>query len=272
MWNQKKPPWFEAIIDLINPILSPITATVINAVKTGASIYQAMSIVLACFSQLWDCITSSVPLIARIIQDLLPVDITPIGNSTLLQLVLSALYSNLQKKSELIQKKQVKFDKTPIHDETTCVKPTKGFLTHKNSVCSFDGTVSTDDTIALAVAEALCSIDEDDKHTEQISEFINQAKESLETDMVEHDGHKRVETIQQMTEILVGDILMNKYGKKSLKVLHYFIQCNSEWISQKLTENAVVRLPGANRAHPVPNHLLHTMFHIGSRSFDQVSV
>ncbi|GJQ69311.1 hypothetical protein Trydic_g6444 [Trypoxylus dichotomus] len=267
IWNQKRPAWYEAIIDLITPILSPITRTVINAVKTGASMYQAMSIILACFSQLWDCINPAIPVVAHLIHELLPADVTPIGNSALLQLLLSALYSDLLKKSEVIQKKQVKFARASIYDEAT---PAKDPLVHKNSICSFDGTVSTEDAIALAVAEAICSIDEDNKHTEQIGEFLEQARQCLDDDIVHSDGCRRVERIQQSVEILASDILMSQYGKRSLKILHHFLACNSEWVFQNLQVSPVTTVVEANRANPVPNHLLHVMFHIGYKQFDQL--
>ncbi|KAI4457536.1 hypothetical protein MML48_7g00003443 [Holotrichia oblita] len=270
VWNQKRPPYFEAIIDLINPILPPITRTVINAVKTGASMYQAMSIVLACFSQLWDCINPIIPLISHLIHDLLPAEITPIGNSALLQLLLSALYTDLLRKSEAIEKKQVKFAKVQTQDEVAVATPSKNPLSHKNSICSFDGTGGTEDGIALAVAEALCSIDEDNKHTEQIQEFLEQAKQSLEDDLIENEGCGRVETTHQIIEILASDVLMSHYGKKSLKVLHHFLICNSEWIFQNLHVSPAGSSTEANRVNPVPNHLLHTMFHIGYKSFDQL--
>ena len=207
MWNQKRPPWYEAILQLLEPILPTVSKTVISAVHTGASMYQAMSIVLACFSQLWQCVDSCVSRIAYLVQELLPVNVHPIGNSCLLQLLLSSLYSELLRISEC-QKKEVKFADCAV---------TKDPLVHKNSVCSFDGTTSTEEAIALAIAEALCSIDEDNKHTEQIDEFIEQAKYYSNTEDDQLGGCKRVENSQQI-EMLTSDVLMSKFGKRSLKV------------------------------------------------------
>lgn len=45
---------------------------------------------------------------------------------------------------------------------------------------SFDGSLSSVSSVALAIAEALCSIDEENKHTEQIQNFIKQTQQSVE--------------------------------------------------------------------------------------------
>lgn len=40
VWNQKRPPWLEAILHLIYPVLDPIIHMLIVAVQTGATMYQ----------------------------------------------------------------------------------------------------------------------------------------------------------------------------------------------------------------------------------------
>lgn len=40
VWNQKRPPWFEALHHLIYPILTPIANILISSMQTGATIYQ----------------------------------------------------------------------------------------------------------------------------------------------------------------------------------------------------------------------------------------
>lgn len=43
VWNQKRPPWFEAIIHLVYPVLDPIVHMLISAVQTGATVYQVFT-------------------------------------------------------------------------------------------------------------------------------------------------------------------------------------------------------------------------------------
>ncbi|KAF5287146.1 hypothetical protein FQR65_LT12332 [Abscondita terminalis] len=272
VWNLNYPPWYKAIITLIRPLLGSIVTTVVSAVQTGASMYQAMTIVLACFLQLWDCVDATVPRVAFLLQEALPADIVPIGKSTLLQMLVSALYKELLIKSEET-KKCVKFgDDNKDDTSSTNANLTRQItLEHKNSVCSFDGVNNSVEAVALAVAEALCSIDEDDKHTTEIEELLKQAKLHLEREAVHSEGCKRVEESVQMSEILVSDLLMSPEGKKSLKILYHFIRCNYEWLLQILSVSEETIPFEPNKAVIINDKLLHTMFHVGYRPFDQVS-
>lgn len=179
--------------------------------------YQAMLITLACFSQLWDGVSSILPKIASLIQDILPVDVTPLNHSVLLQILISSLYTDLLHHAEN-KAKEVKFSSKFSTDSSPNRDTVQTQSMHKNSVCSFDGTLSSHEAIALAVAESLCSIDEDNKHTDQIDEFLEQVKDNSELYDCSTDGSSRVEGNEQMTEILASDILMTVHGKKSLKV------------------------------------------------------
>lgn len=171
--------------------------------------YQAMSIVLGCYSQLWECIHQSVPQIAALIQDLLPGSVMPIGKSVLLHILNAALYSELLTKSENIKKELRFVEATPAKEKC---------MDHKNSITSFDGTVNTPEAITLAIAEALCSIDEDNKHTEEINEILNQSAELLSEINDANEGCKRVEQNIHTCEVLASDLLETNEGKRSLKV------------------------------------------------------
>lgn len=46
VWNQKRPPWFEAMHHLIYPLLTPIANILISSMQTGATIYQVRYIYL----------------------------------------------------------------------------------------------------------------------------------------------------------------------------------------------------------------------------------
>lgn len=49
IWNQKRPPWLEAILHLIYPVLDPVIHMLIVAVQTGASMYQVFLIIKTYF-------------------------------------------------------------------------------------------------------------------------------------------------------------------------------------------------------------------------------
>ncbi|XP_018570086.1 uncharacterized protein LOC108910070 [Anoplophora glabripennis] len=259
VWNQIRPPWYEAILHLISPLIPTITESIINAVQTGATMYQSMSLTLALLSFYWDCANPILTQISALLQEIIPADIVPMNNSALLQILVSALYSAFLHISEG-PKKEVKFAVT----ETNPSDNRRSFST------SFDAANSTTEAIALAVAESLCSIDEDNKHTDQIEEFLEQVKNCKPDLDFCAGGSSRVETTQQMLEVLVSDLLITTSGKKSLKTLYHFMKHNSEWLYQKLGVSEDKDDATPNKVISQPTRLLHTMFHIGYRPFDQL--
>ncbi|XP_062709375.1 uncharacterized protein LOC134288458 [Aedes albopictus] len=298
VWNQKRPPWLEAILHLIYPILNPIIHMLVSAVQTTASIYQAMSLSLSCFSEMWDCIPDCLYTVISCLTEILPAEIRPLGDSVLIQLLYMALYSKLLEASESEAEAELKEQKEN-KDSTTPPTP------------AMEGPVSTINmkprsVICQTLAEAICFIDEDNKHTDQINSLINQARESqrstntLENEMEEAVGlsfastskideldafiHPSpsvrseeefdVENAEYIAEMLVSDVLMTGVGKLSMKMIYQYIRKNFEWILQQLGVSDVL----VNPLQPSPGQnikenqqsLIDIMFHIGNQSFDQL--
>lgn len=82
VWNQKRPPWYEAILHVIYPVLDPIVHMLIVSVQTGATMYQAMSLAISCFSEMWDCIPDCLYNVSVSLTDILSTDIRPLGIPT----------------------------------------------------------------------------------------------------------------------------------------------------------------------------------------------
>ncbi|XP_017126773.1 uncharacterized protein LOC108145722 isoform X1 [Drosophila elegans] len=148
VWNQKRTPWLEAIMHFVYPVLDCVVDMLVNAVENGASMYQAMSLALTCVSEIWDCLPEGLYKIASLLQDIIPVSTKPLGDSVLLQVVFAALYTELIKTAEM-------YEQAKNED--------------KAAIC-------------YSISEAICSIDEDDKHTDQIELFLKQARESIKLD------------------------------------------------------------------------------------------
>ncbi|CAG9854540.1 unnamed protein product [Phyllotreta striolata] len=257
VWNQIREPWYEAILNFTAPIIPIAADTVINASQTGASMYQAMSLVVACFSHFWDYIHPALYKTSNMLQEILPTDTVPLGNSALLQILVCALYSHLLRTSQAV-KKRFRIDESA------------GGRQSQSSGSTEESCASSPEAIALAVAESLCSIDEDNKHTDQIEEFLEQVKENYKEADGEQCLSKRLEANQHFAEVAVSDILETNSGKKNLKVLYWFIKCNAEYFYQQLgisTEEDVIK---PDRAAIKPLSLLHTMFNIGYRPFDEL--
>lgn len=115
-----------------------------------------MSQALTYFTELLICLPSSVLTLSNFLTELLPANIHPMGQSIFLQLLLSALYTELINSSE----KQL----------------------------MIPGQVPIDSKILLNIrdqlAEALCYIDEDDKHAQQMAEFVSRVQDAGVEDMV----------------------------------------------------------------------------------------
>lgn len=212
------------MVELINPLLPPIVETVTNAVRTGASMYQAMSLVLACFVHLWDCVCPVLPRIAFLVQDILPIDVIPLRHSVLLQLLISALYTELINSRQIDTQKTVKLiaEQTKAHDENFVnklqdMKVAENVIRHKH-LSQSDGISASTESIALAIAESLCCIDEENKHTEQIDEFLEYTKKDV---YLKTPLHPPLDKNKVSLEILSSNLSMTDYGKSSLKVCFY---------------------------------------------------
>lgn len=127
----------------------------------------------------------------------------------------------------------------------------------------------TVDTIALATAEALCSIDEDNKHTDEIDKLLQTAKEHFEDDS---RGCEVVEFNPQMAEVLVSELLLTTEGKKAVKILHQFVNSNPKWLYKSLGMASLGDDSQPYKMKAEVPSLLYTMFHIRDRPFDQVSL
>lgn len=112
-----------------------------------------MSLAIGCFAELY--VTASTPVLraAFALNDHVPAHCRPIGGNVLLQVLCTALYSTLLKVSTRNEPEDI-----PTYSEVNC---------ELNPFNPYNRT-----TAATALAEAICSIDEDNKHTAQIESFV----------------------------------------------------------------------------------------------------
>ncbi|XP_046432279.1 uncharacterized protein LOC124185487 isoform X1 [Neodiprion fabricii] len=261
VWNQIRPPWLHALITPLYPIMVPIVTTLLDAIKTGASIYQTMSLALACFSELYICTPAGLLRTASRINNNIPANCHPIGGSVLLQIMCAALYTNFSK---------VRAD--PSTNSTASTSSNEPQL-----VAGLD----RNDTVSLAIAlgEAICSIDEDDKHTLQISSLLSSINERLESDDLRWPGIDPEGMPYVVAQAYADELLLTSEGRLAIKVIHEYVVHGSDWIlnclgieeTSTMTE-APKYIPNSPGKPPAPKPLLHMMFHIGSKPFDQLLV
>ncbi|CAD7004473.1 unnamed protein product [Ceratitis capitata] len=249
VWNQKRPPWLEAIMHFVYPVLNCIVDMLVNAVEAGASMYQAMSLALTCVSEMWDCMPESLYKVTILLQDIIPVSTRPLENKM-----------------------------------------------EKASTC-------------YSISEAICCIDEDDKHTDQIDLFLKQTRDSITIEAnshFEYNGGARswvstlstvkiddlnnthterltqspptnyaseldVGVADYIADILVSDVLTSNFGKQALKTSYRYLKNNSDWLMEQLGAGVAVSGPNlGQRINEPKDSILSTMFFVGSHTFDQL--
>ncbi|VVD04676.1 unnamed protein product [Leptidea sinapis] len=211
VWCDKRPAWLAALLSMVGTALRFIPPILVNAIQTGASMYQTMSLCLTCISRSLECVPRCLVTVTSSLQTALPCGVRAVGGSIFLQMLITRLYD------EMIRYAAIESTK-----ETTAT----------SSSVSFDGSHSTSSSIALAIAEALCSIDEDDKHTTEIEQLVADTRKTC--------------------------TLTSNFGLEDYPEFADFFE---EELSIQESSDDNVSLSRAP--------LLYTMFHIGKRPFDQ---
>uniref|UniRef100_A0A1A9ZA38 Uncharacterized protein n=1 Tax=Glossina pallidipes TaxID=7398 RepID=A0A1A9ZA38_GLOPL len=278
VWNQKRPPWLEAIMHFVYPVLDCVVEMLINAVEAGATMYQAMSLALTCISEMWDCLPDGLYKVTSLLQDVIPVSTRPLSDSVLLQVMFAALYTELVKRAEQYEK-------------------------NSNDVKA---------ALSYTISEAICSIDEDDKHTDQIELFLKQAKDSIilesyagsgrsatdggglsavstvkiddigtaDSDRLSHSPPANyameldVSITEYIAEVLSSDILTTDIGRQALKVCYTYLKKNKDWLLQLLkgSERSKDPFQGVQGQNIIETKtsLLKNMFYVDDAPFDQL--
>ncbi|XP_026484251.2 uncharacterized protein LOC113392179 [Vanessa tameamea] len=287
VWCDRRPPWLAGLLSVVGTSLQFVPLVLVNAVLTGASMYQTMSLCLTCISRMLDCIPRCFINAAAILEGVLPSKVNPVGGSVLLQMLVTITYEELQKwaKMEMIKERNV--SNGDAHDMNVRQNKTKSKQvrtvtfnrTMTSSSVSFDGSHSSPSSIALAIAEALCSIDEDHKHTSEIENLVIQTKKPylLSENFGLEDFPEFAEFFEEGTvpasnserasdaAALTSQIHMTSAGRDSLRVIYDHLQLHSERI---FTELALQKQSDTGISlNKAP--LLYIMFHIGKRPFDQ---
>ncbi|KAL4706908.1 hypothetical protein ACJJTC_012367 [Scirpophaga incertulas] len=285
VWCDKRPPWLAAILAIIGTTLQFIPPILVNAIQSGASMYQTMSLCLSCISRSIDCVPRTFTNACLIIEKTMPSHINPVGGSVLLQMLVTVVYEEMQNwaKKESVKEKTGSTANgdayTGIMSKPKQVRIVSLANTTTSSSSSFDGSHSSPSSIALAIAEALCSIDEDDKHTQEIIQLVAQSKKTFplsnlfglddfpEFAELYDEGDVPGANAERSSDAatLTTEILMSPPGRDSLRVIYDHLQSHAERIFKELGVRE-------GEDHEVPLNkapLLYIMFHIGRRPFDQ---
>lgn len=179
-----------------------------------------MALAISCLTEMLDCLPNNLFVITSTLSEIITTEVRPLGESVLIQALFSALYTKFM---EIAEK-----DIANRTGETTALS--------KSSICT-------------TLAEAICSIDEDNKHTEAIQNLITKGQTyvtSIETNAQAQDieaaaiakstsptascsanmhGHLEfvVDSSDSVPDILCGDLLKTSVGKQCAKVIAILI-------------------------------------------------
>ncbi|KOX74977.1 hypothetical protein WN51_12661 [Melipona quadrifasciata] len=252
VWNQSRPPWLNAILNPLKNMMHPIIEILLEAVRTGASMYQAMSLVIGCFTELYVTLPPSILKTVLVLHDNIPAHCHPIGGNVLLHVLCSSLYTALIEFSEICE--------TGIQDSST----TREIDYELNFFDPNDipATVTT-------LAEAICSIDEDNKHTSQIDDFFQLVKTNVQASNAD-SCIKETSNTSSIIEIYTDELLFTSSGRQALKLTHELLIRASDLLLNKLRRNDITKLlDNIPETSPLFKPLTHIMFHIEDTTFDQ---
>lgn len=148
------------------------------------------------------------------------------------------------------------------------------------AVQNIDSIPSTEtSSICSTLGEAICSLDEDNKHTEAIHALVARAAKLMPNTLSTAaqpliDTEYDVDSADFVADVILSDVLTTAVGKQSLKLLYNYLKYNGEWLLHRMNVSDIEisefkSFPGQNIKEE-KSHLLQSMFHIGHRPFDQV--
>ncbi|KAG6458860.1 hypothetical protein O3G_MSEX011083 [Manduca sexta] len=283
VWCDRRPPWLAGLLAMVGSALQFIPPILVNALQSGASMYQTMSLCLTCMLRTMDCIPRAFINACTIIESSLPTHVNPVGGSVLIQMLVIITYEEIQKFAKLEAAKEA-LAASSINGEPHGTTPKSKSKTKHVRIVGFGQTTSSSSmegssACAVCAGEALTALDEDHKHTRLLQLLATTATTSRPTqDLGLADYPEFAELFQEGdvpganaerasdAAALTSQILMTAPGRDSLRVIYTHLQLHSEWIYKELgiQESCDVDIP-LNRAP-----LLYIMFHIGRQPFDQV--
>lgn len=163
-----------------------------------------MALSISCLAEMLDCLPKNFFVFTNALNDIIPTEVRPLGDSVLIQTLYSALYT--------------KFLETAEKDSAS--KSVETVAISKLSIC-------------LALSEAIVCIDEDNKHTESIQNLITKAQRRMGSEGLcdqEHSVNEfgnsliacnaefDVDTCDFASDLICGDLLTTSVGKQSVKV------------------------------------------------------
>lgn len=193
-----------------------------------------MALAVSCLTEILDCLPNNVFIITTTLGEIISTEIRPLGDSVLVQTLFSALYTKLMEISDKNGAMAAQTAPTTATQSTTTPAST---LAPKTTTT----TAFSKSSICTMLAEAVCSIDEDNKHTEGINNLIAKAQNYVDAVELQNEtaycedpvgkcnastalanSHSilefTVDSSDNVPDLLCGDLLKTFVGKQCVKV------------------------------------------------------
>lgn len=182
-----------------------------------------MALSISCLTEMLDCLPNNLFVITVALSEIISTEVRPLGESVLIQTLFSAVYTKLIETAE----------------QDAANKNTESTALSKSSIC-------------MILAEAICSVDEDNKHTEGIRNLIlksqnftsidnamennnfdemdepmtssqceNTQSNSSEATLSRNTKYE-IDSNEYIPELICCDLLATSIGKQSVKVIKIY--------------------------------------------------
>lgn len=173
-----------------------------------------MALAISCLTEMLDCLPNNFFVITSTLGEIISTEVRPLGESVLIQTLFSALYTKLIK----------------ITDKDAANRNGDNQALSKSSICT-------------TLAEAICSIDEDNKHTEGIHNLVSKAQSYVTPNYITEENNANrmasgkstdiasnshanatnklefiIDASDHISDVLCGDLLKTFVGKQCAKV------------------------------------------------------
>lgn len=156
---------------------------------------QTMALAVSCLTEIIDCLPNNIFIIATTLSEIISTEIRPLGDSVLVQTLFSALYTKL---IEIADKDAVTRTNEKPPAQTTAMAAALTTPAPSSALTPTPTTTAfSKSSICTMLAEAVCSIDEDNKHTECINNLIAKAQTYVDAVELHNDTAYYNESIEK---------------------------------------------------------------------------
>ncbi|XP_054259529.1 uncharacterized protein LOC128984248 [Macrosteles quadrilineatus] len=95
VWNTRRPSWLQALVEPSQPCLQPVVDTVLEALQGGVHVSEVVALAVELVADMVDCLPPGLVCCCDLLTESLPADSTPLAHSVLVQVLITALYTQL---------------------------------------------------------------------------------------------------------------------------------------------------------------------------------